>query len=256
MLDRPEAEGRALLRRLDGYAGIRDAIGQVAKRRRQWAGIPLPISNQHLVIEPTFPQATDLMAFNREPEADPLPPDVRERNAWWSDRLRATIVIWEENGRIVHGLIPGSTNLYESLQTLGCADAWGLEQEKAALALLGTLIRHRQFKQYLLTGMFIETSRRSGLTYLFRRLRPTIVLDTREPARRYAIGATEARAVDRATTLGALCLHPIGYYANSWAGAMTPTDDVIAHLMLMRGDEPMFWRRSNQHSVERPQAGV
>jgi hypothetical protein len=24
---------------------------------------------------------------------------------------------------------------------------------------------------------------------------------------------------------------------------------VIAHLMLMRGDEPMFWRRANQHPV-------
>jgi hypothetical protein len=39
-----------------------------------------------------------------------------------------------------------------------------------------------------------------------------------------------------------LCMHPIAYYEDSWAGAMCPTDDVIAALMMMRGDEPMFWR--------------
>jgi hypothetical protein len=53
-----------------------------------------------------------------------------------------------------------------------------------------------------------------------------------------------------------LCLHPIGYYANSWAGAMCPTDDVIAHLMMMRADEPMFWRKANQHPPHRPEAGL
>ena len=56
--------------------------------------------------------------------------------------------------------------------------------------------------------------------------------------------------------LACLCLHPIAYYADSWAGAMCPTDDVIAHLMLMRGDEPMFWRRSNQHAPTRPEAAL
>ena len=43
---------------------------------------------------------------------------------------------------------------------------------------------------------------------------------------------------------------------NSWAGAMCPTDDVLAHLMLMRGDEAMFWRRANQHAAIDPLAGL
>lgn len=30
----------------------------------------------------------------------------------------------------------------------------------------------------------------------------------------------------------------------------------VAHLMLMRGDEVMFWRRSNQHAPWRPEAGL
>lgn len=53
-----------------------------------------------------------------------------------------------------------------------------------------------------------------------------------------------------------LCMRPIAYYADSWAGAMCPTDDVIAHLALMRGDEAMFWRRCNQHPPYRPEAGL
>ena len=111
------------------------------------------------------------------------------------------------------------------------------------LQLLGTLLRHHVFKQYLLTGMFLETSKRSGLTYLFRRLKPTVVLDARDQAKSIRV-------------LCALCLHPIGFYLESWAGAMTPTDDLIAHLMLMRGDEPMLWRRSNQHEPWHPEAAL
>lgn len=30
----------------------------------------------------------------------------------------------------------------------------------------------------------------------------------------------------------------------------------IAHLMLMRGDEHLYWRRCNQHPVWVPQAGL
>lgn len=127
------------------------------------------------------------------------------------------------------------------LSTLGAADAWGLEQEANAVNTLGTLIRHRQLKQYLQTGMFMERSPRSNVSYLFRRLRPTIAITHtgREPR-----------------ILCALCLHPIAYYEGSWAGAMTPTDDVISHLALMRGDEHMFWRRANQHAPYKKEAGI
>jgi hypothetical protein len=140
--------------------------------------------------------------------------------------------------------MPGQARLAFDLSTIGCSVAWGIEQEAAAVQLLGTLLRHHTFKQYLLTGMFLETSKRSGLTYLFRRLKPTVVIDARDN------GQKSIRA------LCALCLHPIAFYAGSWAGAMTPTDDIIAHLMLMRGDEPMLWRRSNQHDPLDPRAGL
>jgi hypothetical protein len=94
----------------------------------------------------------------------------------------------------------------------------------------------------MLTGMFVERSRRSGISYVFRKLRPTLAL--------------KAGKDDRMGLLAALCMHPIGYYDGSWAGAMCPTDDVIAHLMLMRGDEHMFWRRANQHPAWSQEAGI
>jgi hypothetical protein len=56
--------------------------------------------------------------------------------------------------------------------------------------------------------------------------------------------------------LCALCLHPIGYYADTWAGVMCPTDEVIAHLVLMRGSEEKFWANANQHPLDRPAAGL
>jgi hypothetical protein len=37
---------------------------------------------------------------------------------------------------------------------------------------------------------------------------------------------------------------------------MTPTDDVIAHLLLMRGDEAEYWGQANQHRPESPEAGL
>ena len=123
-------------------------------------------------------------------------------------------------------------------------------QGTASVTLAG-LLSHRAFKAYMMTGTFLEISKRSGVAYMFRRLRPTLALSMREGSIRHG-----SRGVGGTRILAALCLHPIGYYRGSWAGAMTPTDDVIAHLMLMRGDEAMFWRRANQHAPWRPEAGL
>ncbi len=172
-----------------------------------------------------------------------MPEGVTIRNTFWSEKRKCTIFVYDDNGRITYGLIPGIHHFDFDLRTLGCSFAWGIEQESNAIHLLGTLVKHIAFKQYMLTGMFMETSERSGITYVFRRLRPTVAI---KPDRK----------LDRMRILCALCMHPIAYYSGSWAGAMCPTDDVIAHLQLMRGDEPMFWRRANQHPAWSPQAGL
>lgn len=199
----------------------------------------MPLEGYQLVIEPNYPGGQELAKIGAADD-EPLPDDVTFVNSWWSRRRQREVVIWREGGKTEWAVMPDN-RLELALRTGICADAWGIEQEYKAIQLLGTLLPHHAFKRYLLTGMFLETSKRSGVSYLFRRLRPTIALRQGEK---------------RAIALCALCLHPIAYYTQSWAGAMTPTDDVIAHLMLMRADEPMFWRRSNQHPLWRPEAGL
>ena len=240
-----EDSGRvALMEQLDSFAPLRNALrGAAAINEGHWAGIPMPMPDAPLVIEPRYPNAKLLSEIGcpLQPE-DPAEPKLKLRNQWWSDQKRGTIfVIEDENGKIRGGYEPGIHHLRHDLYAVGCSDAWGIAQEGAAVRLLATLVRHHQFKQYLLTGMFLESSERSRLMYLFRRLKPTVALNSKN---------------GEANVLAALCLHPIAYYEGSWAGAMTPTDDVIAHLMLMRGDEALFWKRANQHPPERPEAGL
>lgn len=214
----------------------------------------MPLQDLKLVIEPTYPKAKELMAMGRDrmeaTALEGLPPEPDEYrdavkvNEWWCPERRSDIGVWRlNNGRTEWGVTPRVHSFPMLLRTLDAADAWGIEQESNALRTLGELVKHRAFKQYLLTGMFMETSKRSGLTYVFRRLRPTVVLTPH----------TDDGKIRILTTL---CLHPIAYYQGSWAGAMCPSDDVIAHLALMRGDEHMFWKRSNQHPAWRPEAGL
>lgn len=99
-----------------------------------------------------------------------------------------------------------------------------------------------QWNSYVLTGIFPETSKRSGLTYFFRKGFPTLALSYH--------GDEQGRII------AALCLHPFGYYAGTHCGAMTPTDEVIAHLLLMRADEHGFWKKSGQWHITDTRSGV
>jgi len=210
------------------------------------------MSDEQLIIEPRYPHAEGLMKMvtGRDDVEEHLA-GAKVVNQFWSHARQSTIlVIRKADGTTTYGLSPGVNHFRLDLRTLGCSDAWGIEQEANAVQLLATLVSHRQFKQYMLTGMFMERSERSGLHYVFRRLRPTVVIHNVQP------GAFLAGKREGVCILGTLCLHPIGYYAGSWAGAMCPTDDVIAHLSLMRGDEAMFWRRANQHPAWVPESGL
>lgn len=230
-----------------GYAGLRHGLDLIAKRDSEWAGIPMPMDNNPMVIDRKFPNAEKLMEIGlakTEREEDPEFDGATVRNRFWSWNRRSDVsVIQLANGRITYGITPGVHHFRLDFDTLRASDAWGLATEARAMNLLATLVNGRQFRQYLLTGMFIESSAKSKLSYIFRRLKPTV-----------AIGKTAIG--DGTRILACLCLHPIAYYSGTWAGAMCPTDDVIAHLMLMRGDEPMFWRRANQHPAYRPEAGL
>lgn len=226
----------ALLERFDTFADARNNLRRMGEAVAEWAGIPMPIDGERLVIEPSYRFAQTFERMDDDQEED----GIKVRNVFWSHRYRCEVVIYEEDGQIRHQSLP-SSRIAKELRTAGCSFAWGIEQEQRALKLLGTMVRHHTFKMYLLSGMFLETSKRSRITYLFRKLRPTVAFDTKGKTLRM---------------LCALCMHPIGYYADSWAGAMCPTDDVIAHLSMMRSDEPMLWKRSSQHPQYRPEAGV
>lgn len=231
------AEQLGVLEEFDPLARIRNVIRDRAEALEDWAGWPMPLEGENLVIEPSYRFAKAL-----GPKEEPkLPAEVTVRNSFWSTRWRRIVVVYERDGRVKYWPERGCGHVDQELRTMGCSAAWGIEQERNALKTLGELLRHHTFKMYLLSGMFLETSKRSGVTYLFRKLRPTIAIRSEG---------------DRLRVLCALCMHPIAYYEDSWAGAMCPTDDVIAHLMLMRADEPMFWRRCSQHAPNRPQAGL
>jgi hypothetical protein len=242
------SRGLQAVNSFDPAYGVRTALAEIAQAKAHWAGIPMPLDGERLVIEPSFPNAEALMGIGLASGPDP-DRGLRLRNRWYSRRHGCDIYLMddEETGRVTWGKIPAMHSVGMALSTLGCSAAWGIEQEGRAVQLLGTMLRHSALKQYLLTGMFLERSPRSGVTYLFRKLRPTVAIAAHP-------GLPESRV--GATMLAALCMHPIGYYAGTWAGAMCPTDDVIAHLSLMRADEAMFWRRCNQHPAYRPEAGL
>jgi hypothetical protein len=238
---RQEDERLSAIEACDNFAGTRNALRVISEMKEHWAGIPMPLDGQPLVIEPKYPNAEALSKIGQNEDPAEAARDTEVINRFWSQKKGREVVIFKEDGRIDWGTCGGVHSLNHALQTLGASDAWGIEQEANAVQALAGLLRHRQFKQYMLTGSFLERSRRSDVLYMFRRLRPTVAISTRG---------------DKTHILAALCMHPIAYYEGSWAGAMCPTDDVIAHLSLMRGDEAMFWRRCNQHPPYRPEAGL
>ncbi len=226
-----------LLESFDSMAGLRRGLRTLANDREVLAGIPMLLDGQRLVVEPTYEYAGlgDIGKEEYAPVDYEVTGTIRGRTG-----LRYAITR-EASGKYTCWPILGSSHKADALiNTIGASDAWGIEQEQVALKTLAELVSHRKFKQYLLTGMFLESSKKSGIQYIFRKLHPTVALSRSEPIK----------------ILCTLCMHPIAYYEGSWAGAMCPTDDVIAHLMLMRGDERRFWARSNQHPPSDPGSGL
>jgi hypothetical protein len=117
-----------------------------------------------------------------------------------------------------------------------------VEAELKAIELLKTKITESQFRCYILNGAFPEHSKRSDLYYFFRKGLPTLVYSWHDNP--------------QGKILAALCLHPYGYYAYTHVGVMTPTDEVIAHLMLMRADERKYWAKSGQWHSDDNRSGL
>jgi len=235
-------EAKNLLERFDSCANVRNRLRAMAEYAGEWAGLPMPLEGLDLVIEPRYPHAHIYQSDATPAEPDDEYAGCTIRNRFYSVHKRRDVVIWEHPDGTIDWGLHGTVHHFDlDMMTMTASCAWGIEQEAAAVNLLGTLVTHHQFKSYMLTGMFIEQSMRSGVFYFFRRLKPTVA----------ASGATGDMRI-----LTVLCQHPIAYYQGTWAGAMCPTDDVVASLMLMRGDEGMFWKRCNQHRAFKPEAGL
>jgi hypothetical protein len=204
------------------------------------AGLPMPLEDMDLIVEPRYPLAH---VFKRAaPPADDYEDHCVLRNRFYSTHKRRDILVWREpSGKIEWGAHGGVHHFDLDLHTMAASVAWGVEQESNALQLLASMLPHHAFKKYLMTGMFLERSERSGVWYFFRRLKPTVAASDKSGSMKI---------------LCTLCAHSIGYYSGTYAGAMCPTDDIISHLMMMRADESRYWSRCNQHPSWRPEAGL
>lgn len=256
LIDLPDADlNRRVLGDEWNQQDVRDFIEDLGDFQQDWQGIPVPLGEDlPLVIQPRHPMAeffTEEFGYGRACTTDDVREDERVVNRWWDRGRNRMVYVLERGGRYSAYVVPFAPDrsmdrLGLWLSTIGGADAWNLEAEHTARARLRGMLTDRQWHHYDLTGAFFETSERSRITYVFRRLRPTIALSPR---------GRDGRE-DYMRCLAVLCLHPIGYYGNSWAGCMVPSDDVIAHLTMMRGDEAMFWGKAVKHEPHEPEAGL
>lgn len=217
------------------WEAARDFLRAAAGEAGEYCGIPMPIEDRKIILHAKHP----LRDYLGEQVSEDLDP-VKVINSWTRKDGRE-VVVYEENGER-HGAVLGNNPTTYTLDMLGVVPGWDPECEVRAMVKLQGLLKEHIYKQYFMTGAFLETSKRSQVTYIFRRLRPTLALRPNERG--------EMRIVC------ALCLHPLGYYSATFAGAMVPTDDVLSHLLLMRADEPYYWRKANQIPPHWPQAGV
>lgn len=235
---------------------------RIAQENGEWGGYPIPLDSLPLVLEERHPMAQTLsgMSFdnirlarkrgNNHPEERDDPPLVEYVNSWYSlsRRCHVTILrVMPMGGETVFVVQPdfGAERLVSMLNLFEACDVWNIDAEVAAQSKLLAMVGVHKFKQYMMTGSFLETSSRSRVTYVFRKLRPTV-----------AMAPYDRNKDESMKVLACLCLHPIGYYETTWAGVMCPTDDVIAHLTMMRGDEHLFWRKANQHPAWIKEAGL
>jgi hypothetical protein len=237
------------------WGEIAHKASQLATERGEWAGAPVPISGLTLTIAPRYGLESDLRGLDRsrisedgeEPEEKPHKDHgITHVNEWWSWQEQATVYVYEENGKR-RGLVDRLENtflhrfhrLMAAIEVTTVQDA---AAEQTAVEKLGTLLPRHLWEMYVLQGCFLETSPKSRVTYLFRKGRPTLALS--------------ANGRKSMTVLCGLCMHPLGYYEDSFCGAIVPTDEVISHLLLMRADEHRFWRTANQHPPHAWQCGL
>lgn len=119
--------------------------------------------------------------------------------------------------------------------------------EMRAIESLKERIGPHRWEMYILCGAFVEKSPRSDVHYIFRKGLPTIA---------FTFHSGYGGDYSKGKVLACLCLHPFGYYLGSHVGLMVPTDEVICHLLMMRGDEHGYWKACGQWSASDSRSGI
>jgi len=165
--------------------------------------------------------------------------------ASWKGR-RGTVEILKhwKTGHVIKLFTPdlGEERVYATLETTVVLRKYGqAHAELVARQGLEEVLSEGQRRELLLSDAFVEVGR-SGVHYLIRRNRPTL--------------AYRKLGDEHYRPLCALCLHPLLYYDQTWAGGMPPSDEMLVHLMLIRADEHLLWRKANQIDVREWNSGL
>ncbi len=238
-------------------------INEIAERHGSTYGIPLPPHNDPLhpmVLADGVPLAKQIginqnlrtveRAQQRASTESELMLRLRNapvRNSWHVLGDQTVTIIDTTQGPYAWIDWDAGMRLRKIVHTAELRSATHLtaEAELRALESLKGRVQKGQYESYVLNGVFPEHSKRSDLFYFFRKGLPTIV-----------ISYHGEKAKDGGRVLAALCLHPMGYYVGTHCGLMTPTDEVIAQLLLMRSDERRYWAKSGQWAATDSRSGI
>lgn len=199
-----------------------------------------------------------------EKEGTPPPERYMVINAWTAKRIR--------NGVMEHNHISICVENFEEdpkkWRKTFKQDGWSPRYRESAFMLMQSemhsnyqfgfaelrahkklreLIEPHFYERYLLTGC-LDFRGKDGVWYIIRKGRPTLS---------FRLIPSEINPQENTFyPLAAMCTHPAGYYARTWAGFLAPTDDVIAHLLWLRQSEHEFWKQCNQHPFSAVEAGI
>lgn len=177
---------------------------------------------------------------------------IRRRGHWRNEKQRKGVniyhVVTPERRLCFHQINRLSSQHNRQLEifinTQHAAKQYTAQQEAKALEKLHGMVTQEQYDNYTITGTLKESSK-SGVEYFIRKLRPTLAFrytkEGKEEVHRFLAG---------------LCLHPMAYYLDSFAGCLCPTDDVIVLLLWIRGDERRFWGKANHHPLGQVELGL